>query len=306
MTMPNFLVIGAQKAGTTSLYYYLGQHPQIYMSPVKEPNFFAAEGETSDPHDPNVTSIEAYRRLFKGVSDETAIGEVSPWYLYSQNAPERIKHYLPDAKLIAILRNPIERAYSQFLHFVREGREHHTDFVRALREEEIRVRDNLAAGRDADRGAHGAYVSRGFYYAQLKRYLELFDRDQIKIILSEDLSSDPSGVLQDVFRFLEVDKTILPATSAKHNVSGVPKNRVLHAFLAKPHALKRLYRPLKPHLPSGLRLRLAGVLAGLNDKNTVGTPRLPPEARQRLIEVYRDDILQLQELLQRDLSRWLQ
>jgi hypothetical protein len=305
MTMPNFLIIGAQKAGTTSLYHCLGQHPQIYMSPIKEPNFFAAEGEKPDPRKPSVNDIEAYRELFRGVSYETAIGEASPWYLYSPKAPERIKHYIPDAKLIAILRDPPERAYSQFLHFVRDGREPTTDFAQALREEEIRVHNNLAAGNATDRDALGAYINRGFYHAQLERYFELFDRSQIRVFLSDDLSSDPISVLQDVFRFLEVDKTFVPDISIKHNASGMPKNKLLHAFLTKPHPIKRFVRRLKLHLPSGLRLRIANGLAYLKSRNSVEAPQLPLEMRQQLIEVYREDILKLEVLIQRDLSKWL-
>lgn len=303
MTMPNFLIIGAQKAGTTSLYHYLGQHPQIYVSPIKEPNFFASEGEKPDPRKPSVNDIDTYRGLFRGVSGEKAIGEASPWYLYSPKAPERIKHYVPDTKLIAILRDPTERAYSQFLHFVRDGREPTTDFARALQEEEVRVRDNQAAS--ANRGGLGAYLSRGFYHAQLKRYFDLFDRSQIRVYLSEDLNSDPIGVVQDVFRFLEVDKTFVPVISTKYNASGVPKNKLLHAFLTKPHLVKRSLRRLKLYLPSELRLRIADGLAYLRNRNFVEPPQLSPEMRQQLVEVYREDILKLQDLIQRDLSKWL-
>ena len=129
MTMPNFLIIGAMRAGTTSLYHYLKQHPQVYMSPVKEPRFFALEGEKPDPGRPtderlmnhSITDIEAYRALFQAVSKETAIGEASPLYLYSPKAPERIRHYIPDAKLIAVLRDPVERAYSHFLDIFMTG-----------------------------------------------------------------------------------------------------------------------------------------------------------------------------------------
>lgn len=306
MTMPNFLIIGAQKAGTTSLYHYLDQHPQIYMSPIKEPNFFSTEGDKPDPRRPSVNDIEAYRELFRGVSNEKAIGEASPWYLYSLRAPGRIKYHVPDARLIAILRDPVERAYSQFLHFVRDGREPITDFVQALDSEEMRVRKNLEAGYVTDRGASGAYIGRGFYYAQLRRYFELFDEDQIKVFLSEDLRNDPTGTLQDAFRFLGVDDDFVPAARKNYNVSGIPKNRLLHTFLTKPHALKRFLRRLKVYLPSELRVRIADNLAYVRNRNFVEVPQLPLDARGRLVEVYREDILQLQELIQRDLSGWLE
>ena len=136
MTLPNFLIIGAMKSGTTSLYHYLKQHPQIYMSSIKEPNFFALEGSNLDFNGAegkeqiqrlikreSIINIEEYRALFRRAAHETAIGEASPMYLYSPEAPYRIRYYVPEAKLITILRNPVERAYSAFLYMTRDGRE---------------------------------------------------------------------------------------------------------------------------------------------------------------------------------------
>ncbi len=125
MNKPNFLIIGALKAGTTSLFNYLMQHPQIYMSPVKEPKFFALVGEYLDPKKREilgkcVVDIEEYRALFDNVTTEKAIGEASAIYLSSRRAPGRIQHYILNVKLIAILRDPVERAYSHFLHNVRK------------------------------------------------------------------------------------------------------------------------------------------------------------------------------------------
>ena len=123
MAMPNFLIIGAAKSGTTALYHSLKQHPQIYMSPVKEPRFFAFEGETPrfcGPGDDRfvrkfVTNFEDYLRLFEAVTDQIAIGEASTVYLtMSETSSRRIRHHLPHAKLIAVLRHPADRAYSQY------------------------------------------------------------------------------------------------------------------------------------------------------------------------------------------------
>src|SRR5215210_1748036 len=151
--LPNFLVIGAGKSGTTSLYHYLRQHPDVYMSPVKEPLFFAAEGGRIRFPGPDgrmisraanpgaVTRMKDYRALFAGVSGKKAVGEASPQYLYTPEAPLRIKHYVPEAKLIAVLRNPVERAYSAFLHRTRLGREPLADFSEALRQEDSRMRE---------------------------------------------------------------------------------------------------------------------------------------------------------------------
>ena len=299
MTMPNFLIIGAAKSGTTSLYHYLKQHPQVYMSPVKEPKFFALEGERpnfrgpSDEQEINrksVTDIDAYRALFKGVTSEKAIGEASTLYLYSLKASERIRHHVPDAKLIAVLRNPVERAFSSYLHCVRDRGEPLTDFAQALRQEETRI-ENVW-------GPIWHYKNVGFYSAQLERYFDLFRRDQIKIYLYEDIKSNAVGVLQDIFRFLEVDDTRIPNISLKHNVSGVPKNRLLHALLNKRNPLKSAIKPLLPAKP---RKRLNH---SLTNRNLV-RPGLSPEVREQLIEVYSEDVLRVQELIQRDLSQWL-
>jgi Sulfotransferase family len=171
MTMPNFLIIGAGKAGTSSLYQYLKQHPQIYMSPIKETNFFALEGQDlnfADPRDRinkySITKIEDYYAQFEAVSNETAIGEASPLYLYEPKAPEQIQHYIPDVKLIAILRNPVDRAYASFLYLHREQRESLEYFSEALDAEPSRIQNNYPW--------IWHYKNLGFYAEQLQRYFE--------------------------------------------------------------------------------------------------------------------------------------
>jgi sulfotransferase family protein len=293
MTMPNFLIIGAMKSGTTALYYYLEQHPQVYMSPVKEPNFFCSEGQES-PDSNSITHIGSYQALFKGVSGEKAIGEASHCYLCEPKAIERIQYYIPDAKLIAILRNPIDRAYSHFLHAVRNGTEPLTDFPQALREEETSARQNRNI-QD--------YVGKGFYYSQLRGYLDTFDRDQVKVYLYEDLSSAPIDTLQDAFRFLGIDDSFVPDTSVKRNVSGYPRYKNLDKFLRRPSSAKHV---LKIFLPARLRWRLSKTFDDLKTRNLVEPPPVPSEVRRQLIGVYREDILKVQELIHRDLSAWLE
>ena len=298
MTLPNFLVIGAHKAGTTSLYHYLKQHPEVYMSPIKEPRFFSFEGDDLDfrgplPQNPGkplaVTDLEAYRALFAGVSGETAIGEVSPGYLYREKAPGRIRHYIPEAKMIAILRNPAERAYSHFLMVRKNDREPLTDFAQALEAEEGRIKDNWWIGH---------YKSMGFYHEQLSRYYELFGPEQIKVYLYEDLKEDPVGMMQSIFRFLGVDDAFIPDTSLRHNASGIPKSRALQALINKPNALKSA---IKPFVPEGMRRR---ILVNLQNRNLAQAP-MPEGVREELTEAYREDILKLQGLIGRDLSSWL-
>jgi sulfotransferase family protein len=292
MTMPNFLIIGTMKSGTTALYYYLEQHPQIYMSPVKEPNFFCSGGQEGW-ESKSVTRIQAYQHLFKDVSDEKAIGEASHCYLYEPQAVARIQQHLPDAKLVAILRNPVDRAYSHFLHMVRNGTEPLTDFVQALQEEETGAYQNRST-QD--------YVGRGRYYGQLKRYFDTFDRKQLKIYLYEDLTNAPINTLQDTFRFLGVDDSFVPDVSLRRNVSGYPRHKTLDKFLSRPSSVKEA---LKVYLPARLRWRLSKAFDDLKTRNLKKPPAVQPEIRRQLVGVYREDILQVQELIQRDLSGWL-
>lgn len=299
MVLPNFIIIGAAKSGTTAIYHYLKQHPQVYMSPKKETNFFALEGEKLNYKEPGVDlakknpvdNITDYRKLFQGVSSEIAIGEASPWYLYNAKVPERIKNYLPKAKLIAILRNPADRAYSHFSDFRLDGKEHCSDFAQVLQDEETRKRENW----------HPLwhYKQMGFYYVQLKRYFDLFDRKQIRVYLYEDFKSDPLGLMKNLFHYIGVDETFIPDMSLRHNVSGIPKSQVLQTFLKKRHPLKNV---LKPFLPEKLRLR---ILVSIENRNLKKKPQLSSEIRQQLLREYRGDIFKLQNLIQQDLTQWL-
>jgi len=298
MAQPNFMLIGAGKAGTTAIYEYLRQHPQVYMSPVKEPNFFAFKGEKLTFRGPgedrmiNATSITdptQYQALFDGVSGEKAIGEASQWYLYSEKAAVRIKEAFPTIKLLAILRDPVKRAYSDYLHFVRDDREPIDSFIAAIAQEQTRI--------DAHWG-FGHYIRRGLYYEQVKRYFSLFDRQQIRLYLNEDLKTAPSGLMKDIFKFLEIDETFSPDTSFRPNVSGVPKNKLLHRFLGKSNPIRML---LEPYAPDRLRKAMITFKG-----NNLSQPPLPDEIRQELIPMFREDILKLQDLLQRDLTAWLQ
>ena len=291
MTMPNFFIIGAQKAGTTSLYHYLKQHPQVYMSPRKEPHFF--EGMHSDFLRPGrrstpVTELGDYQALFEGVSGEKAIGEASTSYLYSPKAPALIERSIPEAKLIAILRDPVERAYSNFLYCVQVGREPLASFAEALEAEETRMQDKW--------GSLWYYRQKGFYYAQVRRYFDTYGRDRVGIWLYEDLRDDPVKMLRDVFRFLDVDEGFVPDMAIEHNPSGLPRSRTLYLQLRKLTARNPVL--VERFLPAGLRGYVKSWFFGK-------PPPVPAEVRRRLTYSYREDILKLQELIGRDLSPWL-
>jgi hypothetical protein len=294
MTMPNFLIIGAAKAGTTALHKYLQQHPQIYLTPTKETNFFAFEEEKLNFQGPgdealrnfSITDLNTYQAEFAGVTEELAIGEACPSYLYLPQTVVRIKKYIPDTRLIAILRNPVDRAYANFLHIVRDDREPHQDFALALQVEATRIANNWEW--------FWHYIQLGFYGQQLQRYYEMFAPSQIKVYLYEDLKEDAIATLQDVFRWLEVDDTFVPDMTLRPNKSGMPKNKLLHQILTKPNPLKTV---LKPLLPAKIRQKI--------QHQNLNTPQISQEVRQQLLALYRADILQCQDLIHRDLSAWL-
>ena len=299
MIMPNFLIIGTQKAGTSALNSYLKAHPQIYMSPIKEPGFFDFMGERvnfcglgdSQAYRFAITDLSAYKNLFQGVKDEIAVGESTTWYLQSSKAPERIKQYIPHAKLIVILRNPVERAYSAFVHALRDEVEPVKNFSLALLEEERRVSSNW--------GFLWRYQHMGFYAKQLKHYYQHFERDRIRVYLYEDFNDDPQKILQDIFQFLNVDVNFTPDLYARHNISGVAKSKSLDTFLYhENHPVKEFIKPL---IPNEIRKQFVNYIKVRNRAK----PKLFEKDRTQLIKVFRNDIQELETLIQRDLSTWL-
>jgi hypothetical protein len=296
--LPNFLIIGAAKCGTTALYSYLQQHPDVFLSPSKEPQFFAFEGETLRFRGPGVTinetaitRLDDYRALFADVRGESAIGEASALYLYVEKAADRIRRHLPEVRLIAILRNPVDRAYSSFMHLRREGREPITDFRAALAAESGRIRD--------DWGFLWRYRDMGRYHEKLRRYYDRFPREQIQVLLYDDFRADAPAAVRSVFRFLGVDEGFLPDTSLEHNVSGIPRSRAVYDAL---WGKSRVGRALEQILPGRW---LADVRARSASRLLRREP-LDPALREELIREWREDVLPLQDLIGRDLSRWLE
>lgn len=296
--MPTFLVIGAARSGTTALYTYLQQHPGVYMTPIKEPNFFAFEGQKLDVRGPgpdyinnSITDLDTYQALFEAARVGSAIGEASPLYLYAEQAPARIHHHLPDAKLIAILRNPIEQAFSHFLYAKKQTLEPLDDFTAALDAEPERARN----------GWQPLFQYSQFpkYHAQLQRYYELFPADQLRVYLYEDFSSDPQAVLADVFAFVGVDPDFEPDVGYRPNAGGVPRSTLIQNLVMRPHLLNRM---VGRFVPEELKRRLRDAIS---DRN-VQRPEMPGPASDRLHAELDPDIRDLQRLIGRDLSRWLE
>lgn len=297
MGFPNFLIIGANKGGTTSLHYYLKQHPQVFMSNVKEPTFFAFEGAAIDRSSPIaqitrrdvVTSLDEYLRLFDDVSGELAVGEASTGYLSHPRAAERIKWYVPDMKLIAILRNPVERAYSEYLMHVRWGLERNPS--------KIQFWQNSEYGE--------GFIRRGYYHAHLSRFLNYFERDQIKVYLYEDLRGNLPFILQDMFEFIGVDINFKPNTQQKLNTSQmIPRNLILDKLLLTG---TRLLNVRSIAIPPVARKKMDEMVVGINElrRSNMIKPEIPQRARRELIKIYMNDMLKLQDLIHRDLSGWL-
>lgn len=297
MKMPNFLIIGTAKAGTSSLFYYLKQHPQIYMSPLKEPKFFAFEGEELDFLGPaknnikkfSVTTLEEYQQLFSSVTDELAIGEASPIYIHTPKSAQKIKEYIPNVKIIAVLRDPGERAFSAFSHLVREGYET-LSFEEALQQEQKRIENKWIP--------LFYYQQLGFYHSQLQHYFKLFDRQQIKIYLYQELKDNTLNVVQDIFDFLNVDNSFVPNLTKK-NVSGIPKNRFIYDLFTKDNAIKSTLKPLFAN-----KIRRT-IYSAVTTKTLKPKLQLDLQTKSNLIEIYREDIMRLQDLIERDLSSWL-
>lgn len=295
--MPTFIVIGAARSGTTALYSYLRQHPDVFMCRSKEPNFFAFEGQALDYRGPgaefvnnSVATLEAYQALFEDAPEGAAIGEASPLYLYSPQAPSRIHARLPHARLIAILRNPIEQAYSHFLYARKEMIESHTDFLRAL--------DAQGERRAAHWQPLFQYIEFARYNVQLRRYFEHFSRDQIKLFLYEDFDADSLGVTQEVFRFIGVRDTFAPDVRYRANQGGIPRSALLQSVIMRPNVASRFIGAL---LPQEARRRIRDTISRANVKRD----EMPAAVRARLREELRGDILDLEQLIGRDLSSWL-
>lgn len=302
MTLPNFLIVGAAKSATTSLWQNLRQHPEIYMHPRKQLNFYALEGQEPRFRGPapldgsryDIRTLEQYEMAFAGAGRERVVGEASNLYLYSPAAAERIRRHAPDTKIIAILRHPAERAYSRFLQLVLSGRESITDFTRALREEEARVAEGW--------WPEFHYLRAGLYDQQISRYMDHFPDEQIRVYLYEEISKDMSSVLVEIFDFLGVERSFVPEADIRYSASGIPEKKAVHWSLQRLRSIRPLAERL---LPKACTDGLARRLSEIHRKN-LAKPKMPAEARALLLDGYHDDTRRLEKRIHRDLSAWLQ
>jgi hypothetical protein len=290
--LPNFVIIGAAKAGTTALYWYLADHPQVFMSPVKETNYFAFglddDGNLlyGDPdlHRFPVRSSAAYEELFSGATDALAIGEASPIYLECPQSAARIQEVLPNARIICGLREPVDRAYSDYLMYLR---------ARGRRLDP--VRDLTASAAWASPESHWMQISR--YHEALSRYFDLFPRDRIHVFLFEDFRADAIGTVRDVYRAVRVDPGFAPDLDTPHNIGGMPSSMTLEKVFTS-GALKKALEPWIPR-------RAADMARRLRTKNLKKAPALPEALKAELGQHFRDDIAKTSALIGRSLDNWL-
>jgi hypothetical protein len=289
MTLPNFLIIGAPKAGTTSLYHNLKAHPQVYMSSLKEVHFFSEESSQLKE------GLKYYESLFEDVVDELSAGEASTGYLFSPETPERIKSVVPDVKLIAILRNPVERIYSHY--WMKRRRD-----TLNIETKSGGIADHFS--QLIERPEIEDFVH-AFYWQSLSRYLQLFDRSQIKVCLFEDLQQDPQNLYLDICTFLNVDRSLLPKASGRiYNKGGDAKNSSLFNLF---ESLRNRYaKTVSNVLPTSIYEKSRYLYARFRENFMISDyAPLPNGVRQALVNLHREDTLQLQDFLGRDLSHWL-
>lgn len=302
---PDLFIIGAAKSGTTSLYDYLHDHPEIYMSPVKEPAYFSPDVVSPRNSGANRLDLARYLALFAGATDEKRVGEASPHYLYSRKAPGLIHDFQPAARIVAILRNPVDVAYSLHGQRLSNGTETIADFELALAADERPDAGGPNRRRMIDGG--GSYRDRARYAQQLQRWFEVFARDRCHLIILEDLTADTATVFRRLLEFLDVDPGYRPdsfqASNRSYRMSG-PWRRLITSG-----PIRWARHQMMPALVGGERAaRLGRQLKQrpLIHRPTARSP-LDPGLRLRLEDDFAADVARLSELLDRDLSTlWFQ
>lgn len=271
--LPTFLIIGAPKAGTTSLAEYLGEHPQVFVAPEKEISYF-------DRH--HRRGPDWYRARFANAGDTDAVGEATPGYMYFDDALSRMADLIPDAKLIAILRDPVERLYSDYWYRLPLGE------TRSFAEV---VHQEIAEGKPFHKTMRMGYLEAGRYVGHLRRVCEHYSRESLLVLLMDDLRSDPVGTFASLCRFIGVDDGFRPRSL------GRPTNE---AYSLRSPALRRTMWRLR------LGKRARWLAKRLDDLNRVplNKPEMDPALRAELKAWYANDNAELAAWLGRDLSAW--
>lgn len=292
---PNFFIVGARKCATTSLYFYLKKIPGVYLPPVKELFYFAPNAVQNDIND-MIKDKKEYLELFKNAKGHIAIGEATPIYLWDPDAPKLIRQTVPYARIVMSLRDPIERAHSQYLHSIKyKGRK--SSFYDALR--------RSYKSQEKVYGRSALYVELGMYYQQVKRYFDIFGREQVKVIIFEEFIRDPVKYVNEVLAFLGVNYTVTEITG-HHNPDTVPRSPLsvwifaLFRWLRTKKNIKfyKMQDLLPDSIvePAPLTYQAEKILFKTTQK-----PKIDPKAIKFLREIYYDDVLKLESLLGRSL-----
>ena len=279
----NLFIVGTPKAGTTSLHHYLNEFPEILMSIRKEPDFFS-DREIQEQGlyygTSRINTLSKYNSLFSSWIDEPIIGEASVSYLFYPDVPERIKLYNDNSKIIIMLRNPIERAFSHYLMDYRLG------LTSNSFEEEFDKKETLNFQQ---------YFLLGNYFHQVKRYLNIFGKENVHIIWYSDFKENTANELNKVISFLGLNTDFKLDFNKIHNSFSMPKNN----FIRKIYSIVWLRKTLSFLLPENLLIYIKTVLF-----NKVNKPKLSERTRELLYEYYLPDIERLEELLSVNLSQW--
>ena len=299
MKFPNFLVIGRAKSGTTALWQTLRSHPEIYMPLAKEPSYFVTDGAPTrligPPYKYAVHRLDEYMQLFSAVTTETALGEASIQYLecgMAEQAAHRIRAQIPGARLIAIIRQPADFIHSYYYFLRSRGMEKARSLQAALDEEQAGARSHCYPGF--------RYWENSLNVPQLKAYYDRFPREQIKVFIYEEWRDAPQPVLAEICAFLEVEP--FPAQYyevAQANTTHARRISILGKLIGKSHPILDIIRR---GVPAAWRKSLA---LRLQAWNRTRPDALDPALRASITQARRTDILQTQELIQKDLSHWL-
>ena len=299
--IPNFLVAGPPKCASTSLYFYLKQHPEIYMSPVKQVKFFSVFYDKGADFYVNT--------YFSAVKNEKMAGEATPTYFLLPFVAERIKNFNADMKLIFCLRDPVERTFSGYMMRVNNGTEH-LSFREAL-EENLKQRETVRfeSAKDAKDWADDmlrsdrleetgfrTYLEGSLYATNLRHYMNHFPLSQIKIIFLDDLKNDLNGTLKDLFTFLGVDNTFQIQDTEQKNTYKKSKIKFLDPILGKN---KKLSKVLANAMPKSMKKTILKTMYVEGSKD-----RITPEDRKFAYDILKDEIVELEKLLNIDLSHW--
>lgn len=304
MAMPDFLLIGAPKTGSTALHVALSRHPQLFLSPVKEPKYFLTDGPPpakGGPGDARTYRRHVWRRadyeaLFADAPPGTLKGESTTLYLGDPQAHLRIKRDIPEARLIAVLRDPVDRAHSNWTHLYSAGLEPESDFLAACRLEPQRLANGWAP--------FWGYTALGRYGEQLTHLFQVFDREQVLVLTYKELRTEPVAVLDRVCRHLGVETGVLTEIPSENVTNAVPPTRTNDLLRRGLRAGSLVADGVAAWLPEVVAQRVRGPVERFLQREQRRRVPLTPEQHAALVPRFDDDIRVLERLLDRSFAHW--